>query len=148
MSSRLFLVIEDEKIEIVRLKFARKIPVRFRFQGLRQTRRIDLELPKLHVTGRPPLRYLLSTFPMTNWLCRRSRPAYDFVLTFSNDDLNRLVLSWNLRTDDLISSDQKAPQKTSSVRPETLDGRREGMCVCEEKSADILFQNKQWLINP
>ena len=80
---------------------------------------------------------------MTNRLCSPSCPAYDFVLNFSKDDLNGLVSSWNLRTDDLISSDQKAPQKTSSVRPETLDGRREGMCVCEEKSADILFQNKQ-----
>ena len=47
MSSRLVLAIEDEKIEIVRLKSARKIPVRFRVQGLRRTRRIDLELSKL-----------------------------------------------------------------------------------------------------
>ena len=47
MSSRLVLVIEDEKIEIVRLKSARKIPVRFRVYGLRRTRRIDLELLKL-----------------------------------------------------------------------------------------------------
>ena len=78
------------------------------------------------VTGRPPLRCLLSTFPVTNRLYRPSRPAYDFVLNFWKDDLNRLVSSWNLQTDDIKSSVQKAPQKTSSVRPETLDDRRDG----------------------
>src|SRR5213079_87931 len=71
-------------------------------------------------------RYLVSTFPVTNRLYRPSRPAYDFVLNFSKDDLNRLVSSWNRRTDDIKSSVQKAPQKTSSVRPETLDDRRDG----------------------
>ena len=55
MSSRLVLAIEDEKIEIVRLKSARKIPVRFRVQGLRRTRRIDLELPKLQSQELPLL---------------------------------------------------------------------------------------------
>jgi len=134
-----FLVIEDEKIEIVRLKFARKIPVQFRFQGLRLTRQIDLELNKLHVTGRPPLR---STFPVTNWLCRPSRPAYNFVLTFSKDDLNRLVSSWNLQTNYLISSDQKALQKTSSVRPETLE---QDVCVWREKCR--YFISKQTMTN-
>src|SRR5437762_4304301 len=58
--------------------------------------------------------------------CVRFRPAYDFVLNFSKDDLNRLVSSWNLRTDDIKSSVQQAPPKTSSVRPETLDDRRHG----------------------
>src|SRR5437016_10584305 len=78
------------------------------------------------VTGRPLLRYLLSTFPVTNRLYHPSRPVYDFVLNFSKDDLNRLISSWNLRTDDIKSSVQKAPPKTSSIRPETLDDRRDG----------------------
>ena len=57
------------------------------------------------VTGRPPLRYLLSTFPETNRLYRPSRPASDFVGNFLKDDLNRLVSSWNLQMDDIKSSD-------------------------------------------
>ena len=55
MSFRLDLAIEDEKIEIVRLTSARKICVRFRVQGLRRTRRIDLELPKLQSRELPLL---------------------------------------------------------------------------------------------
>ena len=91
------------------------------------------------VTGRPPLRYLLSTFPVTNRLYRPSRPAYDFVLNFSKDDLNRLVSSWNLRTDDIKSSVQKAPPKTSSIHPETLDDRRDG-------TMPTLAQRSHWNI--
>ena len=119
---------------MVRLKSAWKFPIRFRVQGLRRMRRkrqINSKLTKLKSQELSLLynkmQFSCDTFPVINRLYRPSRPAYDFVLNFWKDEINHLVSSWNLWMDDIKSSVQKAPQKNSSVRPEILDDRRDGM---------------------
>ena len=133
MSSRLVLESLNGRFDIVRLKSAWKFPVRFWGQGPRRTRwtrQIGSELTKLKSQELSLLynkmQFSCDMFPVTNLLYRPSRPAYDFVLNFWKDEINHLVSSWNLWTDYLISSVQKAPQKNSSVRPEILDDRRDG----------------------